>query len=282
MVSANLNFINLKDFKKMTQAITPLVAMQGTIEKMSPKFMEALPKHMEVNKFISVLKLTLNKNPRLVQADQNSLMQTFMKAAQDGLYLDGKEAAAVQYGQSVQYIPMLAGVIKVLHNSGLIKSICAEVVYENDLFDYELGTAPKITHKPLIVADRGKPICVYAIAVTTNDGEFYEIMSMDDIEKCRQVSKAASSPHSPWVKWFDQMAKKTVMHRIAKRLPTNDAINSVVRLDDEASFKEPVNVTPTPDKQTEPLSRLKEAMGMGNDEVAQAANEVINNLKKEE
>ena len=113
MVSANLNFINLKDFKKMTQAITPLVAMLGTIEKMSPKFMEALPKHMEVNKFISVLKLTLNKNPRLVQADQNSLMQTFMKAAQDGLYLDGKEAAAVQYGQSVQYIPMLAGVIKV-------------------------------------------------------------------------------------------------------------------------------------------------------------------------
>ena len=266
----------------MTQAITPLVAMQGTIEKMSPKFMEALPKHMEVNKFISVLKLTLNKNPRLVQADQNSLMQTFMKAAQDGLYLDGKEAAAVQYGQSVQYIPMLAGVIKVLHNSGLIKSICAEVVYENDLFDYELGTAPKITHKPLIVGDRGKPICVYAIAVTTNDGEFYEIMSMDDIEKCRQVSKAASSPHSPWVKWFDQMAKKTVMHRIAKRLPTNDAINSVVRLDDEASFKEPVNVTPTPDKQTEPLSRLKEAMGMANADVDQAANEVINNLKKEE
>ena len=175
---------------------------------------------------------------------------------------------------------MLAGVIKVLHNSGLIKSICAEVVYENDLFDYELGTAPKITHKPLIVGDRGKPICVYAIAVTTNDGEFYEIMSMDDIEKCRQVSKAASSPHSPWVKWFDQMAKKTVMHRIAKRLPTNDAINSVVRLDDEASFKEPVNVTLTPDKQTEPLSRLKEAMGMATADVDQAANEVINNLKK--
>ena len=49
------------------------------------------------------------------------------------------------------------GIIKVLHNSGLIKTICAEVVYENDLFDYELGTAPKITHKPLITGDRGKP-----------------------------------------------------------------------------------------------------------------------------
>ena len=44
-----------------------------------------------------------------------------MSAAKDGLYLDGREAAAVQYGQSVQYIPMVEGIIKVLHNSGLIK-----------------------------------------------------------------------------------------------------------------------------------------------------------------
>ena len=200
-----------------------------------------------------------------------------MKAAQDGLYLDGKEAAAVQYGQSVQYIPMVEGIIKVLHNSGLIKTISAEVVYENDLFDYELGTAPKITHKPLITGDRGKPICVYAVAITTNEGEYYEVMNMADIEKCRQVSKASSSPHSPWVKWFDQMAKKTVIHRIAKRLPKNDAINSVVRIDDEM-----VNVTPNENKKAEPLSRLKEAMGMAQEDADQAADNVINNYRKEE
>ena len=145
------------------------------------------------------------------------------------------------------------------------------------MFDYELGTNQHITHKPLITGDRGKPVCVYAIAVTTNEGSYYEVMSMSDIEKCRQVSKGSSSPHSPWVKWFDQMAKKTVIHRIAKRLPKNDAINSVVRIDDEM-----VNVTPDENKKAEPLSRLKEAMGMANEEVDQAANEVINNLKKEE
>ena len=266
----------------MTSSITPLVAMQGTLEKMADKFKEALPSTMDEWKFISVAKLTLNKNPKLVQADKNSLMQTFMRAAQDGLYLDGKEAAAVQYGNSVQYIPMVEGIIKVLHNSGLIKTICAEVVYENDLFDYELGTAPKITHKPLITGDRGKPICVYAVAVTTNEGEYYEVMNMAEIDKCRQVSKASSSPHSPWVKWFDQMAKKTVIHRIAKRLPKNDAINSVVRIEEDTDFKQAVNVTPTPDKQEQPLSRLKEAMGMANEEVDQAADNVINNYRKEE
>jgi len=262
-------------------SITPLVAMQGTLEKMADKFKEALPPTMDESKFISVLKLTLNKNPKLLQADKNSLLQTFMSAAKDGLYLDGREAAAVQYGQSVQYIPMVEGIIKVLHNSGLIKTISAEVVYENDLFDYELGTKPQLTHKPLIVGDRGKPICVYAVAITTNGGEYMELMNMQEIEKCRAVSKASSSPHSPWVKWFDQMAKKTVMHRIAKRLPKNDAINSVVAVDDD-NF---VDVTPNAKQSTEPkdsLSRLKESIGMEQEDADQAADNVVNNYRKEE
>ena len=37
----------------MTSSITPLVAMQGTLEKMADKFTEALPRQMDVNKFIS-------------------------------------------------------------------------------------------------------------------------------------------------------------------------------------------------------------------------------------
>jgi len=245
---------------------------------MADKFTEALPRQMDVNKFISVAKLTLNKNPRLLQADKTSLMQTFMKAAQDGLFLDGKEAAAVLYGNQVNYLPMVEGVIKLMHNSGLIKTISAEVVYENDCFEYELGSNPHVKHIPLLVGDRGNRICVYCYVQTSNDGEYIEIMNMAEIEQCKQVAKT----QSVWSKWFDQMAKKTVIHRIAKRLPKNDAINSVVRIEEDTDFKQAVNVTPTPDKQEQPLSRLKEAMGMANEEVDQAADNVINNYRKEE
>ncbi len=255
-------------------AITPLVQVQGTLEKMADKFTEALPRQMEVNKFISVAKLTLNKNPKLVQADRNSLMQTFMKAAQDGLYLDGREAAAVLYGNQVNYLPMVEGVIKLMHNSGLIKTISAEVVYENDCFEYELGSKPFVKHIPLLVGDRGNRICVYCYVQTANDGEFVEILNMQEVEQCKQVAKT----QAVWNKWFDQMAKKTAIHRIAKRLPKNDAINSVVRIEDE----DMVNVTPDAKPKTEPLSRLKEAMGMNDEEVDQAKQEIINNFKKEE
>ena len=262
-------------------SITPLVAMQGTIEKMADKFREALPPTMDEFKFISVAKLTLNKNPRLVEADRNSFLQTLMSAAKDGLYLDGREAAAVQYGQQINYLPMVEGVIKLMHNSGLIKTISAEVVYENDCFEYELGSNPHVKHIPLLVGDRGNRICVYCYVQTSNDGEYIEIMNMDDVNKCKQQAKGASSPHSPWVKWFDQMAKKTVIHRIAKRLPKNDAINSVVRIEEDSM----VNVTPNAKQSTEPkdsLSRLKESIGMEQEDADQAADNVVNNYRKEE
>ena len=66
-----------------------------------------------------------------------------------------------------------------------------------------------------------------------------------------------------------------------KTTTKNDAINSVVRIDEDTEFKQAVNVTPTPDKQEQPLSRLKEAMGMANEEVDQAADNVVNNFRKE-
>ena len=199
-------------------------------------------------------------------------MQTFMKAAQDGLYLDGREAAAVLYGNQVNYLPMVEGVIKLMHNSGLIKTISAEVVYENDCFEYELGSKPFVKHIPLLVGDRGNRICVYCHVQTANDGDFVEILNMQEVEKCKQVAKT----QAVWTKWYDQMCKKTAIHRIAKRLPKNDVINSVVRIEDE----DMVNVTPDDKPKTEPLSRLKEAMGMNDAEVDQAKEDVLNNFSK--
>tara|TARA_R100000234_G_scaffold78543_1_gene49013 strand:- start:2119 stop:2901 length:783 start_codon:yes stop_codon:yes gene_type:complete len=259
----------------MTSSITPLAAMNSTIDQMADRFNKVLPKEMQ-GKFSSVLKLTVSKNSKLLQADRMSLIQTFMDAATDGLYLDGREAAAVQYGQTINYLPMVEGIIKLMHNSGLIKTICAEVVYENDCFEYELGSNPHIKHIPLIVGDRGKRICVYCIVTTTNEGEYMEIMNMDEVNQCKKAARGSESPHSPWQKWFDQMAKKTVIHRIAKRLPKNDAINSVVRIEDEL-VKEPVDVTPKSS-----LSRLQESIGMKGADVEQAANDLLEKYSKEE
>jgi recombination protein RecT len=191
-----------------------------------------------------------------------------MKAAQDGLLLDGREAAPVIFrtkeGPKVQYMPMIGGILKKIRNSGELASISAQVAYQNDFFEYELGDDEKITHKPFLGADRGKPVAVYAIARTKDGAVYREVMSVPEVEKVRQASRAANA--GPWVQWWDEMARKTVIRRIAKRLPSSADVDHIFDADNEASGfaqverRAPVNVTPPPDEQIEPMSRLKRSI----------------------
>lgn len=252
----------------MTNQLTPIEAMRGTLVKMTPEFQAALPPQIPVEKFIRTTLTAVQMNPALLNGDRRSLLGACMKAAQDGLLCDGREAALVQYGQQVQYMPMVGGILKKIRNSGELASISAHVVYDKDHFDYELGDDESIKHKPFLGEDRGKPIAVYAIAKTKDGAVYREVMSVGDVEKVRGASRAGKS--GPWVQWWDEMARKTVIRRIAKRLPSSADLDSVIESDNEASGfvqierRDSIDVspasTPAEEKKT-PLSRLKKSMG---------------------
>ena len=221
-------------------------------------------------------------NPDLLQADRKSLYGTCMKAAQDGLLLDGREAAPVIFGgkggKSVVYMPMLNGLLKKIRNSGMLMSIAAHVVYEKDMFDYELGDDERIIHKPLLLGDRGKQIAVYAIAKTKDGGIYREVMTINEVEKVRGTSR--SGQYGPWKEWYDEMAKKTVIRRISKKLPSSADVDATIKADLEASGfdtdRKPVDVTPP--EETKPLSRLKESIGLKETDAVDAANKLIQEL----
>lgn len=252
----------------MTTQITAVDAMRGTLTKMSSEFQAALPPQIPVEKFIRTTLTAVQMNPELLQADRRSLLGTAMKAAQDGLLLDGREAAPVIFntkeGKMVQYMPMVGGILKKIRNSGELATISAQVAYENDQFEYTLGDDEAIMHKPFLGADRGKAIAVYAIAKTKDGAIYREVMSVSDVEKVRASSRAKNG--GPWVQWWDEMAKKTVIRRLSKRLPSSADIDSVMVSDLEASGfvqqerREPINITPEPENQEQPLSRLKRSM----------------------
>lgn len=252
----------------MTTQITAVDAMRGTLTKMSSEFQAALPPQIPVEKFIRTTLTAVQMNPELLQADRRSLLGTAMKAAQDGLLLDGREAAPVIFntkeGKMVQYMPMVGGILKKIRNSGELATISAQVAYENDQFEYTLGDDEAIMHKPFLGSDRGKAIAVYAIAKTKDGAIYREVMSVSDVEKVRASSRAKNG--GPWVQWWDEMAKKTVIRRLSKRLPSSADIDSVMASDLEASGfvqqerREPINITPEPENQEQPLSRLKRSM----------------------
>ena len=93
----------------------------------------------------------------------------------------------------------------------------AQVVYENDEFEYAFGLEPKLVHRPAL-EDRGDPKYVYAIFRTKDGGFGYEVMLIADIRAhAKKYSKAYNA--GPWQTNFEEMAKKTVLKRVLKYAP---------------------------------------------------------------
>lgn len=205
--------------------------VRNDLQKMQDQFQAVLPPQIPVERFVRTAITAVGMQPELLRTDRRSLLGACMKAAQDGLLPDGREAALVIFKGRAQYLPMVAGLLKKARQSGQISSISAHVVYERDQFDYELGDNEHILHKPLITGERGKPVAVYAIARTTDGGAYREVMSVAQVEKVRAVSRA-SKPDSPWNQWWDEMARKTVIRRLAKYLPSSTDLDQLLARED--------------------------------------------------
>lgn len=246
-----------------TNALSPIDTMRSTLTRMQPEFSAALPPQISPDKFIRTTLTAIQMQPELLNADRRSLFGAVMKSAQDGLLPDGREAALVIFrsksGPMVQYMPMVGGLLKKLRNSGELASISAQVVYERDQFDYVLGDEEKIEHKPCLFGERGDPIAVYAIAKTKDGAVYREVMSVEEVEKVRSVSRSGNG--GPWTTWWGEMAKKTVIRRICKRLPSSADLDQVIAHDNENYDlrREPTKQAPNP------MDRLRAAIQIDED-----------------
>jgi recombination protein RecT len=226
-----------------TTEMTPFQKLEAQILDQKQTIKDLLPPHITIDKFIRVIKTAVSQNMDLISADRTTLFQSCFKCAQDGLLPDGREASFVLFNSSktvngnkiwvknVSYIPMLSGVLKLIRNSGELNSISTHVVYENDGFDYQLGDDEWIKHKPLL-ENRGKAICAYAIAKMKDGAIYRAIMSHSEIEQIRGGVKNSYVEYSIWTKHWGEMAKKTVIHRLAKMMPkATDIIDTIMSRD---------------------------------------------------
>ena len=244
-----------------TREDSPLVAFKSNLAKRADEFKMALPGHISPEKFQRTVLTAVQSNPKLLDADRASLYTSCMKAAQDGLLPDGREAALVMFSNRVnengtwvsvdmvQYMPMVYGLRKKILQSGEISSISCNVVYRQEAeagaFIYEEGTDRTLRHRPMLDIDVGDDdiIAAYSIAVMKDGTQSFEVMRRSEINKVRQTSKTGAvgmtdykknpkPPKGPWVDWFGEMAKKTVMRRHSKSLPMSGDIIDVEAMDD--------------------------------------------------
>lgn len=233
-----------------------LVEFRQTLDVMEPQFQKVLPSHLPVAKFRRVIETALQMNTKLLQCDRRSLSQACMLAAQDGLLPDGRDGVITMFktregGFTAQWMPMISGIRKKVHNSGELLDWNVQVVQEGDEFEFELGDNPFIRHRPSLTGGRSRPvIAAYSIATYKNGFKSREFMNIDQIEEVRRAtSRGEKGPWSNKV-FFPEMCRKTVARLHAKQLPMSTDLDETLHRDD-ALFEIDKNSPPDPSDRTE-------------------------------
>lgn len=216
----------------------------------------ALPRHLNTDRLIRTMFTELSRTPKLIECSPRSLLGALIQCAQLGLepgllgmaylvpFRDRKTGTT-----DVQLIVGYKGLLALARRSQEISTIQAHVVRVGDTtFHYRYGLTPTLDHQPSDAPweteEHGhrvvsRPVThVYAVARLKDGGVQFEVMTTAEIEQhCARYSRAAQE--GPWVTHWEEMAKKTVLRRLAKLLPASVELHAAVALDETAEAQIP-------------------------------------------
>lgn len=219
-----------------------------------------LPPHIDKEFFKKVFGITLASNPKFEQCDQTSLNSAICRCAEIGVLPNGRQAVLIPYGNKCEYQIMVAGFIEILDKAGV--RVYAENVYSNDSFKRTGGDNPAIHHAIDDFNPRGEYRGTYAVFKDKATGDVIgrEFIGLEDMAKI----KAKSQNSNAWKDFEDEMRKKSVIKRGAKRLSLSPIIDKAIDSDNEINgFKpEEKNVTPVEAKVSEVPSGLIKSLGL--------------------
>lgn len=205
---------------------------------MREQFARALPKHLSPERFCRIAITALTRTPKLADCTQESLMKCLLDLSAFGLEPDGRRAHLIPYKDQCTLVIDWKGLAELAMRSGIIAKLHADVVCENDEFEFNLGEVK--CHKIDFRKPRGEVYAAYALAQTKTGEVFACVLSKDEVEAVRKRSRAGTS--GPWVSDWNEMAKKTAFRRLSKWLPLSAEFRDAQERDDEDV--EPRDVTP--------------------------------------
>lgn len=186
--------------------------------------------------------------------NSESLRNAIINVAAIGISLNpaNKHAYLVPRDGKVCLDISYMGLLHLAMSTGSIKWGQCKLVHEGDTYESNgLDHAP--THKYNPFGSRGAVIGGYC-TVKTADGDYLtEEMSLDDI---KQVQNASKAKNGPWQKYWNEMARKTIVKRASKYWPKVDRLdqaihnlNTDVGEGMQEQSEQPKDVTPVSEKQ---------------------------------
>lgn len=220
------------------KALAPIKMIDQALNQSMDRIGMVLPKHLSPERMIRVAMSSIYKTPALQDCDRMSIVAAVIQASELGLEPGG----ALQHGYLIpyknkktntrecQFQPSYRGLIELARRSGKLKSIAARVVYDKDIFSLVYtGDRPNYKHEPYFGNDPGEVKLVYCVASLEGDALEFEAMTLPQIEEIRKRSQ--SGDEGPWKTDWSEMAKKTVIKRLLKRLPMSTELSTAIEID---------------------------------------------------
>lgn len=201
-------------------------AIEATLLPYRESIAKASPNGQKPDAIIQAAVFAISTNPALKECTVHTLIGAVLHSSILGLnpalnqcyYIPRRNG---QTGNTdCQFQIDYKGLIALAYRSGQVKGIYAEVVRHGDLFEYERGTTPRIKHIPNL-ENQGEMYAAYAVVEFAGGGKEFVLMGKAEIEKRRMASsnQNGSNPTGVWLKWAEEMWKKTVLRNLLKVVP---------------------------------------------------------------
>jgi phage RecT family recombinase len=209
-----------------------LVVLEQQLKPLAPHFAQVLGKTMPVERLMRTIMISVERLPALLQCDRQSIFNAAMSAACLGLEVDGVtgQAYLIPFKGRAQLVIGYKGFNTLAARSGI--TITGAVVREGDEFDYQLGTAAYVRHKPK--GSKGGITHAWACAQSLDRPAVVEVLDIDELLAVRGRSPGAKRSDSPWndtVIGFPAMCQKTAKRRLARAMPLN-IMQQAARMDE--------------------------------------------------
>lgn len=223
-----------------------------------------LPPGIDPERFVQTVLGVYNRTPDLQACTTDSIIQSLIKAAEIGLVPNTAHGHAYlvpfnskqkngTWLKEAQLQVGYKGYIYMGTKYGIFAAIDSRDVYARDHFEVLFDPEPRMVHRPYLGDDdRGPLTHVYAYGkLKSGAGVVFEVMTRRQVETIRDsTAKGSNGPSPVWRNNFEEMAKKTVLRRLLKDQPCDDALAKAMEYDAEAE-----TVTATPIEASPKMSR---------------------------
>ena len=212
-------------------AKTPQAQLQHYFTQHKAQLQAALPKHLNPDRMARLALTAFSQNKELQKCDPKSVFSSIIVLSQLGLEpgIDG-QGYLVPYKGVCTPIPGWKGYVDLVSRSGRA-TVWTGAVFEGDEFDYALGDAPFIKHKPGDENDESKLTHVYAVGrVKGADLPVIEVWTKAKVTKHRDKYNKVGQRHYSYGN-FEMYARKVVLLQVIKYMPKSVELQTAQEID---------------------------------------------------